>query len=421
MLRRFSRDLRLFLITAAVVSLTWDGIRAVLFNLYLLRLGYGPEFIGVINGVGAFAFALLCPLAGAMGTRWASRRMLQVGIVLLSLGFLLTPVAELMAGAWSTGWLLATSVLSHMGLASYLVNGLPFMMGATEPMERNHAFSVHSAVVPLSGFVGSLVAGALPGALARLPDVAPGAVAAYRFPLWLAALLLVPGMWAVLSTRSGAGPLMETASGGVSETQSSRAPYPYGLVAAIALIMALRFGGRGTTSTFFNVYLDEGLGVSTALIGVLLATSQLLSAMAALAAPLLMERWGTSRAIVWGTAGVALWMIPLALIPHWAWAGLGFAGAMAMFAATMGPIRVFSQEMVVPHWRATMASAYMMGAGLAYAGLSLAGGYVIVALGYRSLFLGAAGLMAAGAIVFWGCFRVPRGELASRSPLGRID
>ena len=38
---------------------TFDGIRAVLLDLYLLRLGYDPEFIGLVNGVAALAFTLV--------------------------------------------------------------------------------------------------------------------------------------------------------------------------------------------------------------------------------------------------------------------------------------------------------------------------------------------------------------------------
>ena len=46
MLRLFSRDLRLFLITGALVALAWDGIRAVILNLYLasLKLIYGYRY-----------------------------------------------------------------------------------------------------------------------------------------------------------------------------------------------------------------------------------------------------------------------------------------------------------------------------------------------------------------------------------------
>ena len=44
----FSRDGRLYLLASALLGLTyWGGIASVLANLYLLRLGYGPEFIGL--------------------------------------------------------------------------------------------------------------------------------------------------------------------------------------------------------------------------------------------------------------------------------------------------------------------------------------------------------------------------------------
>jgi len=37
---------------------------------------------------------------------------------------------------------------------------------------------------------------------------------------------------------------------------------------------------------------------------------------------------------------------------------------------------------------------------------------VIGGLGYASLFAGGALLSAAGAVLFWACFRAPRGEFA---------
>jgi MFS family permease len=413
-LRLFSRDLRLFLATAALVALAWDGMRAVLLNLYLLRLGYGPEFIGLINAVGAFAFALLCLPAGTMGTRWGSRNMLVAGTSLLAAGFWLLPLAEFMAGTWRAAWLLATAAVTYLGLALYLVNGLPFLMGVTGPRERNHAFSVHMALLPLAGFVGSLAAGMLPGIFGTLLDASQGEAAPYRFTLWLAALLLVPAILALLPNRA----INDQQQGQASTTsapvsRTSRAPYL--LFLAVGVILALRFGGRGTAITFFNVYMDEGLGISTALIGALSGMGQLLAVPAALVAPLLVARWGNLRTIFWGTMAVALCMLPLALVPGWAPAGLGFIGSTALFAMTTAPIRVFSQELVIRRWRATMASAFMLGAGLAFAVVSLAGGYAIVALGYRAVFLVGLGLTVAGAIFFWLCFRVPRGEMARQA------
>jgi MFS family permease len=413
MLRLFSRDIRLFLISAALVGLAWDGMRAVILNLYLLRLGYGPEFIGLINGLGALGFGLLCPVAGAMGTRWGSRSMLIVGTGLLIAGFGLLPLAESLPADWRAGWLVATTIVTHLGFAAYLVNGLPFMMNASGTEERSHVFSVHSAALPLAAFAGSLLAGALPGIYAALFGTPLTEAAPYRFPLWLSALLLAPCILVLLSTHPVDGSQKQSMASSASVARASHAPW--GLILAIGLIMALRFGGRGMLATFFNVYLDEGLGTSTALIGALTATAQLLSVPAALAAPLLIARWGEARAIFRGIMGTALFALPLALVPHWAVAGFGFISLAASFSMTVGPMRLYSQQLVAPRWQATMASSFMMGAGLALSAVSLAGGYVIVALGYETLFLGAVALVAASGLLFWTLFRVPHGKLAPKT------
>jgi MFS family permease len=411
--RLFHRDVRLFLVSAALVGLAWDGMRAVLLNLYLLRLGYGPDFVGLVNAVGALSFALLCLPAGTLGLRWGSSNTLLAGTSLMAAGFWLWPVAEFLGGAWRTGWLLTTSVVIFLGLALYLVNGLPFLMDRTGPEDRSHAFSVHMALIPLTAFLGSLIGGALPGVFAALLGVSLEEAAPFRFPLWLAALVLLPAVWALLSVRSTDRASGRPSLASAPDTLPTRAPY--GLIIAIALIMALRFGGRGATTTFFNVYLDQGLSVPPVLIGVLTATGQLLSVPAALAAPVLVARWGNPRTIFWGTIGMALSTLPLALVPHWAMAGVGFVSSAIWFSTTVGPIRVFSQELVAPRWRSTMASGFMLGAGLAFAAISLVGGYAIVALGYRTLFLVAAGLTAAGGIFFGLYFRKPRGLLAEAS------
>jgi MFS family permease len=476
MLRLFSRNMRLFLVAEILLGFTWNGVRVVLLNLYVLRLGYGPEFVGLLSAVGSLVFALSCPPAGTMGTRRGSRRMLIAGMGLTAAGFWSLPLASSFGGSWRSGWLLANMAFTNLGFAWYMVNALPFMMAASNPEERTHAFSVQMAMRPFAGFVGGLVAGVLPGIFATLLGVSQDSASAYRFPLWLGALLLVPAVLVLVRTRAAdlqtpvfvndssvvhapsgtragsvpanpgplrlgrpapslppTGPTSHSPSLPWSPVRHLSIPLrlesrpaafgarrinssPHTIVLAMALMMVIRFAGWGPVNTFYNVYLDEGLGVPTALIGMLSALGQLLSVPAALAAPLLVARWDNPRTIFRGTLAMAFCILPFALIPHWAPAGLGLVGATALFSLTNGPLRVFSQELVASNWRARMASAFMMGIGLALSGVSLVGGYVIVALGYRNLFLLGAGLTAAGALAFWACFRSPRGELAGGSP-----
>jgi hypothetical protein len=68
-LRLFNRDVRLYMVTWILAGFCFVGIYMVLFNLYLLRLGYDPEFIGLVNAAGSLAFAILSLPAGALGGR----------------------------------------------------------------------------------------------------------------------------------------------------------------------------------------------------------------------------------------------------------------------------------------------------------------------------------------------------------------
>src|SRR5262245_33314591 len=127
-LRRFSRDVRLYLITAALIGFTiFGGIYTVLLNLYLVRLGYDPAFIGLVNAAGPLAMALFCLPAGAFGGRWGSRRAMIAGLILSIPGFGFLPLAEFVPPFAQAGWLLTTYILGHLGLAMYIVNSSPFL------------------------------------------------------------------------------------------------------------------------------------------------------------------------------------------------------------------------------------------------------------------------------------------------------
>jgi predicted MFS family arabinose efflux permease len=193
-------------------------------------------------------------------------------------------------------------------------------------------------------------------------------------------------------------------------------PVPLASVVLVTLIYLLRSAGEGVVGTFFNVYLDADLRVPTSLIGTVMALGQILSALAALGAPLVMARWGKGRAVVLGFAGITLSLLPLVLIRHWVVAGVAFVGFVGMISIMNAPFFIFSQEAVSPPWRPFLSGATMMAQGLSGFALSLGGGYAIAALGYRSPFTMAMVLTAIGTLLFWAfCLRASR-EGAARAP-----
>jgi len=395
-LRRFSRDVRLYLVSAALIGFTiFGGIYTVLLNLYLLRLGYDAPFIGLVNAAGPLALGIFCLPAGALGGRWGSRRAMIAGLILSVPGFGLLPLAEFVPAAAQPAWLLAMYVIGYLGFATYLVNSNPFLTDITTASERSHAFSLQAALWPLAGFAGSLIGGVLPGLLAGPLQMSLDHPQPYRYPLIFAALLLIPGVMALLAIRPG---------GHARERVAATEPAPRRLIILLAVITLLQMGGEAIARTFFNVYLDTRLQVSTALIGALVGVGQLLAVPAALATPILAARWGIARTAAIGSAGIALSLVPLAFFSHWAAAGLSFMGVIALASIRRPLMTVYSMELVRPAWRAAMSGATTMAVGLSWAAIAWGGGYLIAALGYRSLFLSGAGLTGAGALLFWAYF-----------------
>jgi MFS family permease len=404
-LRRFSRDARLVTATGALISFNILGIYGVLLNLYLLRLGYGPKFVGLLSAAGWLAWGAVSLPAGALGGRWGVRRLMIVGVALATVGRGLLPLAELLPHAMRPGWLVSGSVLGNLGTATWVVTFSPFLIGASGGEERDHVFSVFFALVSLFSFAGSTTAGLLPGLFGTILGVSLDQPSPYRYALFVAVALMVPGIWALLATREGVAAKPQRTRDGVGQ-------FPFTIICLMALVYLLRSAGEGVMLTFFNVYLDDGIHVSTALIGAVMASGQLVSILTALVVPILIARLGKGRTILLGLLGMALGLLPSALIRHWIAAGVGFACFSAMLSIINATFYVFSQEAVSPGWRPAMSGALTTAQGASLSALALGGGYAITAFGYRSPFLIAAGLTMAGALIFWSFYpRVQRGEL----------
>ncbi len=398
-IRHFNRDIRLYLFASGLVGFClFSGIYSLLFNLYLLRLGYGPAFVGQVNAVGGLAFALSSLPSSFLGSRWGNRRTMILGLSLAIVGHALLSQAEFVSDIHRQSFILSTNALGLLGISLYIVNGYPYLMAVSSAAQRHHVFSLQAALFPLAGFAGSLVGGFLPGGFAGLLQLSLDHPTPYRHTLLVASLLLTPGVFALVATGQETREHHE-------DTPTDATPLPLKLILLLSFIAFLYTASEGAVRTFLNVYLDDALNASTALIGTLAASGQLLAIPAALMMPFLVRRFGSTRTFNGAVLCSALILVPLALIPHWGIAGLCLMGTMCLAGIRRPAFTVFQQEMMPRRWRTAMAGAAATMTGFGYAGVSLGGGYMIEAVGYRALFLMAGCLTASGAAIFWLCFR----------------
>ncbi len=395
-----SRNARLILLLSAIMGLSIDGgIYSVIFNLYVLRLNFGPEFVGQINSMANLTFALGSLTAGWLGMRYGSRRIMILGIAAGMVGALALPTADLLEPRWRAPWLTATMVLVYGGLSFYFVNSGPFLIRVTAVSARGAIFAIQSAISGLASFTGGLIGGILPALFAAALGLTMLTAAPYRAPLLVVGLLMVAALMIVLRTYEPSADELEP------ERVEARpgAPRPrsaYSLIVFMSVVRFLQVAGVGAAVTFFNVYMDDALNVATPTIGLVAASARLLAVPAALLGPALARRVGYGEAAVLGSLGAVISMAPLILIPSPAAAGIGFVGLLAFTSLRYPTFYVFMMERTPPRLRAAMTGAGEMAAGFSFALISLAGGYIIVQLGYDATFAFGAVLTLAGTLLF---------------------
>jgi predicted MFS family arabinose efflux permease len=226
----------------------------------------------------------------------------------------------------------------------------------------------------------------------------------------VAAILTIPAIIAIIKARGEENPTAksETASGFnlAKIGQASLA-----IIGIMALIRLLQITSMSTTLTFFNLYLDTSLQIPTAQIGLIAALGRLLAVPAALVTPFLTARRGPAMVAIWASLGGSLSMLPMALVPHWSAAGLGFMGVVALSSVRYSAFLVYSMELVSPEQRGAMSGAGEMAAGISFAMMAFGGGYLISQFGYPPLFLTGAGLSALGTLILWTYLRRPKQEI----------
>ena len=405
-MRLFQRDVWMYLISAAAHGAGSFGISAVLRNLYVLRLGYSPAFIGTATAITSVAWTLLALPAGALGRRWGVRRTMALGTALHPLALALFAASEFVPFSWRSAWVLATYTLMSAGVVLYIVSAYPALASATNDADRPYAFSLFLAIIPLAGFVGALIGGWLPDLFTRALGLSIEGPEAFRYSLWVGAAVFVPGLLALLSTSKRPR---------VSATPTARTsgPPPSAVIAVIALVALFVKAAISTPQSFYNVYLETELGLPVPRIGALMAIAQLVASVAVLGAPLLMARFSKHTTFALGTLGMAAGLLLLGLVPQWVAAGLGFAMLNATYFVADSGFHVGSQEAVAPGWRTTASGAAMMAEGLSRLLVGLAGSVTIVTYGYRPLFTGAAMLAVIAGVVFWMYFRTSRARTES--------
>jgi MFS family permease len=394
----FSRDARLLLAVSGISAVSFFGIHVLLKVIYVLRLGYGPAYVGAFTAAGALTYMGMGVPSGALGARWGNRRMMLIGGVALVLGMAAMPMAAFVHDVQRSACLMASQVVTIVGWSLFNVNLTPALKAVTAPAHTEHAFAVSGALRGVGMLAGTLAGGLLPGWFARLMGQPVDTAGPYRWAMWVGAAVAGLALAPLLFVREG--------THAATEAHVCRyGRFPLRSVALTAVYVYLSQAGWGACHAFFNAYADTDLFLSTAAIAVITGVGQVAAIVAPLLMPQMAARTDTGSVLVLTTLGIGAGLAPLALIAHPWVAGLGRVTALAAWSAWFSMLQTFQMERVDERWRTLAFGVISMAMGFGFGSMSIAGGYAVAAWGYRTLFGIGVAASILGAMWMWAVLR----------------
>jgi hypothetical protein len=144
------------------------------------------------------------------------------------------------------------------------------------------------------------------------------------------------------------------------------------------------------------------------------------AAVAALAVPALMARFGSAGTLSLASVASAGGLVVVGSVPLLPVAGIAYMVAMSM-SSIFGAIRsLFSQQLVDMSWRTTAAAILTIGLGFGWAGSAVIGGSLLGIVGFQGLFYLSAALALTAGMMTWGYHRAGR-KLMLVSTIGADD
>jgi MFS family permease len=383
------------------IVLTAFGASDLLFNLYLTRLGYREDFIGLTNAVTQLVWAGAAATSGALAHRWSARRVLIIGTLILTAGYAARGVVN---APWA---IVATFAVGCVGGGWVFAIGMAYIADYTRADNRLGAIALYSVASSLATTIGSLGGGYVPRLIGTLGG-GQDAAEPLRITLLISAGAMLLGVIPLIGVGPPPPELSDpavplTGNGFTAiHARSSQRQIRRDVSVYLGFVFVLACG-VAMVLPFYNVYLQRR-GLSTGMIGTVFALGGIVGAAFGLLAPAFGARVGAARGagLLRSCPGL-LFLLLAFMAPAWLAAAAHvvrrgcFDASYALessFASRLFPARIRAHVFA---WREAVLSL-----GLAL--LSPIGGVLIVHFGYRAAFGVFFAISVVIAIIFLGYF-----------------
>ncbi len=393
-IRLFGRNARLYLLNIIILGLSF-GVYRLLFNFYVLSLGYDETLLGQL-----LTTTSLTALLSALPAGYASDRLGRKPALLLA--GVMSSVAVLGMVLWPTAAVFfAMNVLLGVSQSLSGVTLGPFLMENSSEAERTYLFSFSFGVQTLAGFAGNWLGGQLPAWVGGIVGGGPTDPAAYGGALGVVAGVALLGVVPLLLLRS---PRRES-----PDERPSLSPFQYArrhprLLAKLVSPLLVTSLGAGLLMPFMNVFFRRTFGAPDSTIGGLFAVGSLAMGVGLLAAPPLADKYGKMRVVVLTQALSIPFLALLGFAPWFGLSAFAYLVRLALMNMSNPVYQTFVMEQVEEEARATVASLVSMSWNVGWAFSPTLSGEIQVTYGFDPVFLGTIGSYVVAIVLYWRFF-----------------
>ncbi len=398
-LRAFRPNARLYLVNVIITGAAM-GVFRLLFNFYVLSLGYDEALLGNLVTINSATALLMALPSGYVADRLGRKASLLISGGLSSLSVISMVI-------WPNAAIFYLANIAF-GIAQSLgaVTMAPFLMENSGDDERTYLFSFGAGLQMASASAGNWIGGYLPGWVGAYRSVSPMDSQAYSGALAFVALLTTFSLLPLLMMRM---PRLEFADRSIFAPIEFARHHTMLLVKLILPILLISIGA-GLIMPFMNVFFRNVHNQPDPVIGTLFAWGSLAMGLGLLVAPPLAERLGKIRFVTL-TQGLSIPFLAIMGFAPWFWlSAAAYYVRLALMNMSTPIYNTFVMERVEPSDRATIASLSSMSWSFGWAFSPTISGWFQVHYGFGPAFIGTILLYSVSIYLYWAFFlrRMPK-------------
>jgi MFS family permease len=391
--RAFHPNARLYLVNALLTGAAL-GVYRLLFNFYMLSLGYDAKLLGQLITTTSMTALLTALPMGYLSDMIGRKRSLILGGASVSVAIMTMVLLP------SVPMFFAMNMLMGAGQSLAAVTMSPFLMENSGEQERTYLFSLSVGLQTAAGAVGNWVGGYLPTWVAQTQGVTPTSSAAYAGALSVisiaSAIALIPLFWLT-------SPDLRRSQRAIFTPFEYAAKHPVELTRLILPMLIISLGA-GLIMPFMNVFFRTVHLAPDPVIGTLFAWGSLAMGIGIILAPPLADRLGKVQLVVI-TQGLSIPFLAILGYSPWFWMSAGAYYIRLTLMNMGGPVyQAFVMEHVEAESRATVASLVSMANNFGWAFSPTISGWLQVKYGFNPVFMTTIILYSIAVFLYWYFF-----------------